>query len=380
MSGKWDPDYSHLQRHINSAIVYNIWNYFEATGDRVFMDEYGAEIIVEIARFWSSLAEYNADRDRFEIHGVMGPDEYHEKYPDADSGGLSNNVYTNITAVWCLLRAMDVLELIHDKRTEELMSKLEIDDAELERWDQITRKMIVVFHDGVISQFEGYEELDEFDWAGYQEKYDNIERLDRILKAEGDSPDHYKVSKQADVTMLLYLFQPQELQRLFARLGYELDEEDIHRNVEYYRARTSHGSTLSQVIHAWVYARSHRDRSWKSFKAALVSDFRDVQGGTTHEGIHLGAMAGTLDILQRCYSGLEPRDDVLWLNPRLPGDIRSLSFHVRYRSHWIWLDIDHQSVRLHFCKGWADPVYVGVNGRKYLLEKDDRKEFQLTDE
>ena len=81
--------------------------------------------------------------------------------------------------------------------------------------------MFVPFHDdGVISQFEGYEHLKELDWHGYRARYSNIQRLDRILRAEGEDPDHYQVTKQADTVMLFYLFSQREL-RLFSDLGYE---------------------------------------------------------------------------------------------------------------------------------------------------------------
>ena len=66
----------------------------------------GAELLIEIARFWSSIATYNPAQDRYEIHGVMGPDEYHEGYPDSDEAGLRNNTYTNVMAVWVLQRAL----------------------------------------------------------------------------------------------------------------------------------------------------------------------------------------------------------------------------------------------------------------------------------
>ena len=42
--------------------------------------------------------------------------------------------------------------------------------------------------DGILSQFEGYEQLEELDWDGYRERYGDISRLDRILEAEGDTP------------------------------------------------------------------------------------------------------------------------------------------------------------------------------------------------
>jgi trehalose/maltose hydrolase-like predicted phosphorylase len=80
--------------------------------------------------------------------------------------------------------------------------------------------------------------------------------------------------------------------------------------VRCYTARTSHGSTLGGVVHAWVLARLDRGRTWEFFRRALESDIADIQGGSTPEGIHLGAMAGTVDLLRRCYSGLEVRGGV----------------------------------------------------------------------
>src|SRR5690606_3104035 len=82
-SMRWMPDNTRLQRHVGSAIAYNVWQYFQVTDDTEFLQFYGAELILEIARFWSSRAVFNQARGRYEIRGVMGPDEFHEAYPDA---------------------------------------------------------------------------------------------------------------------------------------------------------------------------------------------------------------------------------------------------------------------------------------------------------
>ena len=50
-SGRWIPDNTYRQRHINAAIVYCVWQYYEVSGDRSFLVYYGAEMIFEIARF-----------------------------------------------------------------------------------------------------------------------------------------------------------------------------------------------------------------------------------------------------------------------------------------------------------------------------------------
>jgi len=161
-------------------------------------------------------------------------------------------------------------------------------------------------------------------------------------------------------------------------MGYEFKPEDIRANIRYYEKITSHGSTLSQVIHAWVTSRSNRKKSWNSFKKALLSDFRDVQGGTTPEGIHLGAMAGTVDIIQRCYTGMEIRDDALWFNPMLPNEIKELKFQIRYRSHWIQIRLSQTKIYIDFDKGWGEPVRIIINGTEKTFDKKQLFEMEYT--
>ena len=375
-SGRWNLDNSSLQRHINAAIAYNVWQYYQVTGDLGFLAGYGAELIIEIARFWSSSASYNRALDCYEIRGVMGPDEYHDAYPSAPTAGLNNNAYTNVMAVWVFCRALDLLELLPSDRSDELRQRLSLTAEEVERWEDLSRKMRLVFHeDGILSQFEGYEQLEEFDWEGYRSRYGDISRLDRILESEDDTPNRYKVSKQADVLMLFYLFSAEELGEIFERLGYDFDEETIPRAIDYYLDRTSHGSTLSRVVHAWVLARSDRTRSWEFFLEALESDVSDIQGGTTAEGIHLGAMVGTLDLLQRCYTGLVIREDVLWLNPQLPTGLRRLAFTVLYRGQLVELEFEDESVTLTSQTSRGAPISVGIQGTVTELQAGGRLEL-----
>jgi len=377
-SGRWLPDKSHLQRHINVALVYNIWQYCQISGDFEFLSFYGAEMILEIARFWSSITSYNEELDRFEIHGVMGPDEFHDGYPDAESPGLSNNAYTNVMVVFVMNRALEIPDLLPREEWEQLCERLDVRKAEIDRWRHISRKMRVVFHgEGIISQFEGYDQLFEFDWQGYKERYGNIQRLDRILEAEGDTCNRYKASKQADTLMLFYLFSAEYLQSLFGQLGYELKPEDIPQNIDYYLQRTSNGSSLSYVVHSWVAVRRGRHHSWRLFEEALKTDVEDIQGGTTQEGIHLGAMAGCVDIVQRCFTGLEARGNVLRFNPQFPEELDRVKFHLRYRGHWIDLDINKDRVLIEALQSGAEPVSVQIRDAVYELEQGKTIEYSL---
>ncbi|MBD3335001.1 MAG: glycoside hydrolase family 65 protein [Candidatus Eisenbacteria bacterium] len=377
-SGRWVQDETHLQRHINSAIAYNVWQYYQATADTDFLAAYGAELIASIARFWSSIAVWNPDRDRYEIRGVVGPDEFHTRYPEREEPGVDNNAYTNFMAAWTLCCACEMMSAISRERRRELLEKLEITDDELAHWELVSRKMFIPFHDdGVLSQFEGYEKLKEFPWEEYKRKYDDLQRLDRILEAEGDSPNNYKVSKQADVLMLFFLFSADELRAVFKRLDYPFPGDLIPQNVEYYLARTSHGSTLSRLVHAWVLARSNRERSWSLFLESLRSDLVDIQGGTTPEGIHLGAMAGTVDLLQRCYAGIETRRNVLRIDPQLPDELRALKFRLRYRGHHLTVRVEQTKAAVSFDRGPDGPVDVVFGDKKFTISEGETHTFDL---
>ncbi|MCY4389773.1 MAG: hypothetical protein OXC18_21965 [Desulfurellaceae bacterium] len=378
-SGRWIPDHSALQRHVNIAIAYNVWQYYQTTLDTDFLSLYGAEVIVDIARFWASAATYNPELERYEIRGVMGPDEYHESYPGSETPGLNNNAYTNVMAVWTLQRALDVLALLPAERSKVLRSQLELSEQALERWTDITRKMRVVFHgDGMLSQFEGFETLQEFDWDGYRKKYGDIHRLDRILEAENDSPDRYQVAKQADALMLFYLLPMDEVIRLLRQLGYPMDPTTLRTTIDYYFQRTSHGSTLSRVVHAWVLARIDPQRSWQLFLEALESDINDIQGGTTDEGIHAGVMAGTIDLVQRCYMGMETRDDTVWFRPCLPESLSSgLAFRFQYRGNWFSVRATQHTLHVTFDSGWHPPARIGIAGQVSELRPGETQAFAL---
>jgi len=380
VSGLWEPDLSRNQRHVNAAIFYNIWHYFQTTHDQAFLREYGAEMMLEITRFWASIAHLNPERERYEIHGVMGPDEFHDKYPDALQGGLRNNAYTNVLVAWLCGIAGQLLPLLPASRAEALRTRLGIDDDELAVWQDMSRRMFIPFlGDGIVSQFEGYEDLEELDWDAYRAKYGNIQRLDRILRAEGKDPNRYKVTKQADTVMLFFLFRQDELREIFGRLGYDYRADTVTRNVEYYDRRTSHGSTLSFVTHAGVLATIDPESSWDRFLVALHSDADDIQGGTTKEGIHMGVMSGTLDLMQRNYAGAHVYDDVLHFDPQLPSRLDSLSFSLQFRQTPIQVTLtgDHLTLAVH-PEGASRPVRVAVRDDVRELCPGDQTVFELS--
>ena len=374
----WMPDNSHRQRHVGLAIAYSAWQHYQATGDVGFLIEQGAELVIEVARFFAGLATYDSAEDRYSISGVMGPDEFHDGYPDNPGTGLRNNTYTNVMTAWVLRRAADIVQLLESRSCRPLRDRLKLDPDEGEKWRTIGKRLTVPFcSDGTISQFEGYHELAELDWDSYRAKYGSLERLDLILNAEGLSTNLFKVSKQPDVLMLLYLFSAEELRELLAEMGYPLPVEAVISTVNHYTERSTYGSTLSNVVHSWIEARQDRKRSWDFLTRALESDLSDIQGGSTRDGIHIGAMAGSIDMVRRCYTGLEVRSGMLWLHPLLPPEIDSIAFGFTYRSQDIRLELWKTRLRITVGLSSAPPVIVMVEGNRAELSPGETRVFAI---
>jgi beta-phosphoglucomutase family hydrolase len=347
LSGEWGDDYSSLQRHISLAISYNIWNYYHVTGDLDFMEQFGAEMLFDICKFWASKSTPDK-HGQFHIDKVMGPDEYHETLPGSGVGGLTDNAYSNIMVSWMMEKAFIILDLIDPGQKDRIMKKLALSERELELWGKIMRQVALhVSDEGVVEQFKGYFGLKELDWEHYREKYGDIHRLDRILKSEGKSPDDYKLAKQADFLMGFYNLGLAEVKRILSRLGHDLPDDFAKRNFDYYLARTSHGSTLSRLVHARLsWEMGMDDKGWELYMEALRSDLVDIQGGTTGEGVHCGVMAGTVYDVMVSYAGLDLNGELPSIDPKLPGHWKGLDFSFNFRGVTFLVSINDQQIKI----------------------------------
>ena len=348
VSGKWHPDHSSLQRHVSLAIAFNIWQYYWITDDITFIETNGAEMFFEICRFWASKCKIDNNTGKYSIDKVMGPDEFHEKYKDAKEGGLKDNTYTNLMVAWCMKKAFRLLEKMSPESRKIVNEKIALNEQELEAWKHIAANLnIVISSDGILAQYDGYFDLKELDWDFYKKKYGNISRMDRIFKAEGKSPDDFKVAKQADTLMAFYNLGKQEVGDLIQSLGYNIPVDYFEKNLEYYFARTSHGSTLSRVVHASLSNISGgRELSWKLFSEALSSDFQDIQGGTTAEGIHSGVMAGTVWLAMTSYAGLDLTQEQVRFSPNLPDHWRKISFRIAFKGVDYHCEVSKKGVKI----------------------------------
>lgn len=391
-SKKWIRDYTRREIHVNGAIAYNVWQYFQVTEHTEFMYSYGSELLLEIARFFASYAQYNEARGKYELHRVIGPDEFHNAYPDSEEPGLNNNAYTNIMAAWSISRAIELLQTVPSAHSTHIRTRLRISDEELELWDRVRKNMYVpIMENGVIEQFEGYASLEEF--PGFDANGQlNHDEFVRLFNENDGYLNQYKIAKQGDVLMLGFLFSPDELRDIFRSLGLPEEACDLRKMAEYYLPRTANQSTLSRVATVWVLSRVMQlggnsceelkktaERETQIFYEALGSDYFDVASrGTTRSGIHMGAMAGTVDIVQRCYTGIVTRKGVLWLQPALPEPLLRLSFSILYRGQQLTFDIHKDQFQVHAHHSSAQPVKIGYKDQVYELNSGDTKIFRAS--
>ena len=184
------------EHHLGADIGFAAWQYWTATGDEAFLLDEGAEMVLELARFWASRAKPGAD-GRWHVRGVIGPDEYHEDVDD--------NAYTNQLAAWLLARAGELAAWLADRhpgRWRSLRAALDLEDGELDDWRTVAAGLVDGQdpETGLIEQHRGFHQLEEVDLAVLRSPTASGEaalgwsRLARL-----------KVIKQADVVLLLAL-------------------------------------------------------------------------------------------------------------------------------------------------------------------------------
>jgi len=88
-------------------------------------------------------------------------------------------------------------------------------------------------------------------------------------------------------------------------------------------------------------------------------------------------MAGTIDVLLRCFAGVELRGDVLWLNPSWPESLGTLEFPIIYRDHVITVNITDHTARVSSRPGDFPPVRVGCHGQLHDLAPGHSLEFSF---
>ena len=312
-------DYEH---HVTAAVAYGIYDYVKITKDTSFLLKKGAEILMETARFWASRCEYIAEKDRYEIRKVTGPDEWHEP--------VDNNVYTNYLAKWNLRYVIALIQDLKEHHREDydrIAAKISLTEKEIEEWNLVQSKIYLPKKEGtqLLEQFEGYFDLHEVTI----QQYDKNDWPIRPAELKTMKTRETQIIKQADVVMLLHL------------LGEEFDEETTKLNYSYYEKRTLHGSSLSPSIYSIMGLKVGDDtKAYRYLRRAAFIDLINLQKNT-REGIHAANAGGVWQTVVCGFAGLSiDADGILNISPKMPKEWEGVTFRIHYLDSWLEISID----------------------------------------
>ena len=325
-----------LQFQPTSAVAYAIWHYVKNTKDTEFLIHYGFEMLVEIARFFSSRGQYNHDMTKFGYYGVMGPDEFQMM--------VNHNAYTNLLAKTSMEYLIEVYETYQkNHKVQEVMNKLSLKDSEIEVMRKKCQLMYLPYDEKtkIYEQHEGFHDLPHLDihsipvtdfplYANWS--YDRIYRNDMI--------------KQPDVLMFMFLYSTQ------------FDLETKKANYDYYEPKTIHESSLSPSIHSILASElGYKKEALDFFGFATRMDLDDYNRNA-REGLHITSIAAAWVNIVYGFGGLRSDGEIIKLSPYCPESWTSYQFHLQLFGSNIQVYVDKENITLTLDKDLDEPIEI----------------------
>ena len=314
--------------HISADISIAAWFYWQVTGDDQWMRDFGAEIILDTALFWSSRVELNIKHERYEISKVIGPDEYHEN--------VDNNAFTNRMVQWHLEKALNVYDWLSSNFPEkaiELEETLEITEKRRWRWRDIAENIFIPYdpETGLIEQFEGFFQLEDVNLDDYEPRSCSMPSLLGLAGV-----NKRQILKQPDVLMLLYLMQRSK--------ETDYGKEVLTKNWDYYAPRTdiTYGSSLGPAIHAIIAACLGKTaQAYELFRLAAFADLENTRGNAG-SGIHAASCGSIWQTVIFGYAGIQFTENGPIAKPNLPPTWKRLQFKLYWRGNWYPFDLKQE--------------------------------------
>ncbi|WP_181347733.1 glycoside hydrolase family 65 protein [Thalassobacillus sp. CUG 92003] len=336
------------QYHISADIAYSYIQYYHATGDLQFMNDYGAELLIETARLWIDIGHFRED-GKFAIDDVTGPDEY--------TAIVNNNYYTNAMAKHNLNWANEMIQILRQEdsaRFQQVEDRLNLREEELESFCIAAEAMFLPYDQerGINPQDDTF--LNKAVWNFEQTPKEHYPLL---LNYHPLTLYRYQVCKQADTVLAHFLLED------------EADEATIRNSFDYYERVTTHDSSLSSCVFSMMAARvGELDKAYHYFQETARLDL-DNTHGNTKDGLHLANMGGTWMAMVFGFAGLRIKADGLHLSPQLPEQWERFSFHLHYKGQLIEATVTKDDCLIRLVEE-GEPVSLVVNEEVYHLTYD----------
>ena len=318
---EWEITFEEIHR--NSAIAYAVYNYVNYTGDRDYLHQYGLDVLTGISRFWADRVHYSKRQGQYMIHGVTGPNEY--------ENNVNNNWYTNRISAWTLEYTIEVVRELKASEHAEAVSKLDITDEELAKWQHIVDNMYLPYDEelGVFVQHDTFLDKDLMSAA-------DLDAADRPInqKWSWDKILRSCFIKQADVLQGLYFLNDQ------------YTAEEKRRNFEFYEPMTVHESSLSPCIHSILAAElGMEEKAYEMYNRTARLDL-DNYNNDTEDGLHITSMTGSWLGIVQGFAGMRTANETLSFAPFIPQAWDRYSFNIVYRDHFIKVEVSRELVQL----------------------------------
>ena len=322
---EWEITFEEIHR--NGAIAFAVYDYIRYTDDADYLIDYGLELLIAIARFWSQRIHFSEARKKYVMLGVTGPNEY--------DNNVNNNWYTNYISNWCMEYAEEALNYVKNKagdKYEALAKKINFDEkTEVARWNDIREKMYFPENEemGIVLQQDNYLDKEQILVKDLDDKHKPLVKKwswDRILRS--------CFIKQADVLQGMYLFDDR------------FDEDTIRRNFEFYEPRTVHESSLSPCVHSILASQlGMKEKAYEMYLRTARLDLDDYNGDSD-EGCHITSMAGTWMAVVKGFGGMRVNNGLVSFKPYIPAQWTSYSFKVRFRDNLLRINVKQDGITI----------------------------------
>ena len=346
---EWEITFEEIHR--NGAIAYGIFDYIRYTGDKDYLIDYGAEVLIAIARFWAQRVHFSTPRKQYVMHGVTGPNEY--------ENNVNNNWYTNYMAAWCLEYATEAIAYVQSNAPHKFKSlKEKIDFKEVEElthWKAIRSNIYLPADEerGVFLQQEGFLEkaLEPVSMLRPEDRPLNQKwSWDRVLRS--------CYIKQADVLQGIYFFEE------------KFDLPTIQRNFDFYEPLTVHESSLSPCVHVILAAKlGKQEKAYEMYLRTARLDLDDYNNDT-EDGLHITSMAGTWMAVVKGIGGMRVYNNTLYFNPFLPTSWKAVSFKIQFRGKTILVKVTPTETILENLS--KESVAINLAGKALELKGEGR--------